>query len=329
MSVTDRGVIDQAVIDENKNLRLMIFDHLQWNCVVRENHASMLQDKINDYLNFIGSGQINENFDSSKFNRVVITLVAQHSYSKYCIDFLERFKNAIKQNGDLCELEWTHLPSEGESKVFNDGFSDDYIFDPEKIYPRLKYNFADNPFEAVKIMLANNNSNSDTDGKENCNMPMFRVWDKYVICLIQDVGNVFKYITYDDIPQDCDVEQLEKKAFENLDRDVDFRLAESVEHGVYGILAGGDFEAESLLKLGVWSDVSEDFGSDLFIAAPTKDMILVVSADKPKEIKKMLDFARKIFSDNMDSSRELIFTKDIFKYCRDTERLEVSSKYKL
>lgn len=327
MSVTDRGVIDQAVIDENKNLKLIIFDHLQWNCVVRGNHASMLQDKINDYLNFIGSGQINESFDSTKYNRVVITLVAQHSYSKYSIEFLERLKSAIKQHGNLCELEWTHLPSEEESKDFNDGFCDDYVFDAEKIYPRLKYNFAKNPFEEVKIMLSNN-SESDENSSEN-NMPMFRVWDKYVICFIQDVGNMFKYITYDDIPQNCDLEQLENKAFENLDRDVTFRLAESTVDGVYGILAGGDFEAESLLKYGVWSDVSESFGSDLYIAAPTKDMILIAPADNQKTIKGMLKFAQKIFSDNMKSSRELIFTKDIFEYSRETEQLEISSKYSL
>ncbi len=35
MSVTDRNVIDQMVIDENKKLRLIIFDYLQWNCVIR------------------------------------------------------------------------------------------------------------------------------------------------------------------------------------------------------------------------------------------------------------------------------------------------------
>lgn len=29
MSVTDRNVIDQMVIDENKKLRLIIFDYLQ------------------------------------------------------------------------------------------------------------------------------------------------------------------------------------------------------------------------------------------------------------------------------------------------------------
>lgn len=328
MSVTDRNIVDQMIIDENKNLKLLIFDHLQWNCVIRANHTHILQNKINDYLNFIGSGQIDKSYDSSKYDKIVITLVAQHPYSKYCIEFLERFKNAIKQNGDLCELEWTHLPSEEESKVFDDGFSDDYVFDPEKIYPRLKYNFANNPFESVEIMMPNNNPDSDKNGKEN-NMPMFRVWDKYVICLIQDVGNVFKYITYDDIPQGCNVEQLEKKAFENLERDVDFRLSESVEHGVYGILAGGNFEAESLLKLDIWSDVSQNFGSDLFIAAPTKDMILVVSADQSRAVKKMLKFAGKIFSDNMNSSRELIFTKDIFMYSRDTKQLEISSKYSL
>ena len=178
-------------------------------------------------------------------------------------------------------------------------------------------------------MFTSNNSGDNSTGKSN-NMTMFRVWDKYVIFLVQDVGNVFKYITYDDIPKGYTAEQLEHKAFENLYRDINFRLAESsVKHGgVYGILAGGDFEAEALLT-NIWSDVSQTLGGDLLIAAPTKDIVLVVSADNSRIVKRMLKFARKIFSDNINSSRELILTKDVFKYSRDTDKIEISSKYKL
>lgn len=44
-----------------------------------------------------------------------------------------------QQNGNLCELEWTHLQRNDEEETeFQDGFSDDYIFEADKIYPVSK-----------------------------------------------------------------------------------------------------------------------------------------------------------------------------------------------
>ena len=47
-NVTDRGVIDITLEEDNKYV-LIIIDTLEWKFSNRENHGRILQDKINDY----------------------------------------------------------------------------------------------------------------------------------------------------------------------------------------------------------------------------------------------------------------------------------------
>lgn len=329
MSVSDRGVIDTLTFDPDGTPVLYIFDHLQWDCGIRYRHANMLKDKINDYLQFIESGQIAEHLKCEEYSRVVIRIDAKYSYSRYCLDFLERCKKQIKENGSICELEWIHMPSEENSNTeFNDGFSDDHVFEPDKIYPRLKKNWSKKPLEEVTIMAPYGNFYDDPkDDPEFNNFPMFRIMDSYVIFLMQDVGSTYAYLGYDNIPEGVSVEQLEQKAFDNLHRDVTYRMNESKEPGVYGILAGGDFEAESLCLPGIWEDCSDDLNDDLLIAVPTKDLVFFTKAGDKKAVRKMLDLARNAFESNRSESPYLIFSRDVFYYDRSAKRLEISKKY--
>lgn len=82
------------------------------------------------------------------------------------------------------------------------------------------------------------------------------------------MGSTYMYLTYDNLPEDTSVQLLEGKAFENLYRDITYRMVESKEAGVYGLVAGGDFEAEALCLLGIWEDCSEELQDDLLIAVP-------------------------------------------------------------
>lgn len=320
--VRDRNVLDKIIIEDRK-LKLIIIDPLPWDCVVREKHAYILQDKINDYLAFITDDQINEIVDKSKYDKIVITVVADYSYSRYCIEFLEKVKNFIRQNISICDLEWLHSEIWESKNVSNeDGFSDDYVFDAEKIYPRLKFNYSKNPNESIEIMMNNNNFKNDEDKITNNNTPMVMYWDKYIMIFMQDVGSTYAVLSYDNLPQDYTVEQLHEKAFSNLIRDVQYRYEETIESGVFGVLAGGDFEAEALC-LNIWNELCEMMNDDLLIAAPTKDMVLFVPASSKKKFRKMSKFAKKIYDDNLSSSPELIFTKDIFRYGRNTQIMEV------
>ena len=143
-TIRDRNVIDITVVSGNRFI-LMIVDDMEWTFENRQAHCSMLQDKINDYLGYIVSGQAQE---ARPGLRPVIRVVAQHAYSRYCLDFLERVKAFIRRKDDICDLEWTH---EGEGP-FEDGFSDGFVFDADKVYPRLKKNRAKDPLKEIALM---------------------------------------------------------------------------------------------------------------------------------------------------------------------------------
>jgi hypothetical protein len=57
MSVEQRMVVDAIGTTLSGRCQLTIFDHLPWD---DPKHLQMLQDKINDYLDFIQSGQLFE-----------------------------------------------------------------------------------------------------------------------------------------------------------------------------------------------------------------------------------------------------------------------------
>lgn len=326
--VNDRYVIDEMAV-EDKKLVLIIADPMQWDYCLRESHARVLQDKISDYLQFIDSGQIKEHLKDEEYNSIVIRVVAKCSYSNYALDFLERFQKWIQQNGALCELEWTHLQKDGEEETdYQDGFSDDYIFEPDKIYPRIKKNWSKTPTETVSLMAANSNFyNPDSETQEYNNNPMFRIYDSYIITLLQDMGNTYMYLIYDNLPEDTSVQLLESKAFENLQRDITYRMVESKNPGVYGLVAGGDFEAEALCLPGIWENCSEELQDDLLISVPTKDMVLFTKAGDKKSIRKMIKLARQILEENRRERPFLIFSRDVFNYNRETKKLEISKKY--
>lgn len=67
--------------------------------------------------------------------RPVICIIAKNSYSKYCIEFLEEVRKNLKKHGNVCDIEWTHMEDEGP---FDDGFSDEYVFDSKKFIQELR-----------------------------------------------------------------------------------------------------------------------------------------------------------------------------------------------
>lgn len=315
-NVCDRGVIDITLEEDNKYV-LVIIDNLEWNYATRQKHATILQDKINDYLNYIASGQASK---AKPELRPVIRIIAQYSYSKYCIDFLERVRSFIKNKDNICDIEWIHN-SEGEQ--FNDGFSDDYVFEPEKIYPRLKKNWAKNPLEEIALMPIS----EITPGFKN--LVMFRVLDSFIGTFVVDIGEEFVYVTYDMLPTDVTPEQLQEIAFDNLAKNVEYKYCESKEPGVFGIIAGGNFEAESICWSGLWEELAEKLNDDIIISIPTKDIVYYTKLNDKKLRNKMFKMANKMWEENQKKTPYLILCKDIFIYSRESKKISVSSEYNL
>lgn len=316
MTVVDRNVLDITYIEDNKYI-LEIIDYLEWNFATRREHGQILQNKINDYLDYIASGEASR---AKPGLRVVIRIVSKYSYSKYCIEFLERVKKFIKEKDDICDIEWTHSKNDGP---FNDGFSDDYVFDKDKIYPRIKKNWAKNPKEEVSLMAFSNDYNYPD------NLVLFKFWDSYIETFVVDLGDKFTYFTYDMLPENITPEQLESIAFDNLSKNIEYKWCETNEKGIYGILAGGNFEAESICSQEIWKEISDTLEDDVIISIPTKDIVFYTKLNDKKLKNKMIGMAKKMFDDNRNNSPYLIFSKDIFIYSRENNEITISSKYSL
>ena len=308
----DRGVIDITLVEDDKFI-LVILDDMEWEFGSRQDHGHMLQAKINDYLSYICSGQAEE---ARPGLRPVIRILAQYSYSRYCLDFLERVRAFIKNKDDICDIEWTHSDNDGP---FEDGFSDDFVFDRRKIYPRIKKNLAKDPLKEVSLMEPYGPAAEYPD-----NLIMIRFMDSLIGLFVQDVGSAYTYITYDMLPEGTDVAELERMAFDNLSADITYKSVESKEQGVFGIIAGGNFEAESLCINSIWKEVSEDLNDDLVICVPTKDIVYFTKANDKKLRNKMLKMADEMFERNRQETPQLLFSKDVYIYSREKDSIQIS-----
>lgn len=111
MSVMDKGIIDFAGIESN--LVLTIADHLPWGEESDDVHLLFLQNKINDYLRFIESGDVNEHFKPESYNKAIIRIIGKYPFSSECIKFLNMSKPVVNNAG--FGLEWEVSPIENEN----------------------------------------------------------------------------------------------------------------------------------------------------------------------------------------------------------------------
>lgn len=313
--IRDRGVIDITMVEDDKFI-LIIIDDIEWTAATRQQHARMLQDKLNDYLGYVASGQANE---AQPGLRPVIRVISQYSYSRYCIDFLERVKAFVKNKDDICDLEWTHAEGDGP---FEDGFSDEPVFDMEKVYPRLKKNWAEKPLESVQLLAASPGSSDYGD-----NVIMLRIMESYIGMFVMDAGDIYTIVTYDMLPEGISVEELQDKAFKNLIRDTRYQSCDSKEPGISGIIAGGNFEAESLYLTDIWRSIADEFNDDVAICVPTKDIVYYTKAGDKKLCRKMTEMAENMFRTNEMNTPYLLFSRDILRYSRKENRLIIEGKY--
>ena len=322
-TVMDRNVIDNIVI--GKSIILIISDHLPWNCVFREQHAAIIKNKIDDYFSFIQSGQLNEYCQKSQhrnaadFEKIIIKVYAKYSFSQYCIEFFEKVKKAANDYG--YEFEWGHF--EDDQVQYHDGFCDDYVFNKEKVYPRIKVNYAKKPDKEIRFMGFMGNTRAATTPDE---IPMRRAFEKYVYMIVQDVGDTYKVVEYRDLPDGYSDQQLFEQAFENICKDVQYRIGETTEKGIYMLAAGGNFEAESLLLNG-WNEISKNFNDDLIITVPAKDLVFFTPASDKRTVKKLIGMSKNAFENvRRSGNTDRIFTRDVFIYEKNTKMLRIYKK---
>lgn len=115
MSVIDRNVIDIISIegdDASKKIVLYISDHVNWNLETIGGHLSILQDKINDYLDFITSDQISEHYSKEQYRFIKIMILFSYPLPSDAVVFLNQAKEIIQEAG--YELDWKYDPEHSD-----------------------------------------------------------------------------------------------------------------------------------------------------------------------------------------------------------------------
>lgn len=98
MSVEQPNTIDIIGIDkETGSVVLTISDHLDWSD--SPSHQLILQKKLNTYLSFVESGEINTQYPSSKGRSVVLEVVFKNCPDHGALQFLGKVSEIVQAAG--------------------------------------------------------------------------------------------------------------------------------------------------------------------------------------------------------------------------------------
>lgn len=132
-----------------------------------------------------------------------------------------------------------------------------------------------------------------------------------IIFVIKRNADVFEVLKDSMLPPGCDIEDVYRKACENLVRDVEFVIG-NTWYGAFAVLADGHHEASALCLKHIWQVCVDKLKEDLIIIAPAKDTVLFAPAGQPEVVKKMEDHAKMAYDQSEDqiSLEKLRFLAD-------------------
>ncbi len=137
------------------------------------------------------------------------------------------------------------------------------------------------------------------------------VGDLMVLFVIKHGEESYEIIKDNMLPPDCDIEALYHMACQNLVRDVEFVIGNTM-YGAFAILADGYHEASSLCFRHIWNVCAEKLKDDLLIMVPAKDTVLFAPASQDTAVEKLMLHAEQVYEAGPDriSRGAFIFTKD-------------------
>ncbi len=110
MSVLEAATIDMWGIpkwDQSKVV-LGISDHVGWEQEQEGEHLLLLQEKLNTYIAFIESGEINETIPSAQGKAPIIRITGKYPLSEQAELFIDQATETLKEAG--IELEFVLKP---------------------------------------------------------------------------------------------------------------------------------------------------------------------------------------------------------------------------
>ncbi|MCI9076038.1 MAG: DUF1444 family protein [Dorea sp.] len=137
------------------------------------------------------------------------------------------------------------------------------------------------------------------------------VGDLMVLFVIKRGEKSYEIIKDNMLPPDCDIEALYHMACQNLVRDVEFVIGNTM-YGAFAILTDGYHEASSLCFRHIWNVCAEKLKDDLLIMVPAKDTVLFAPASQDTAVEKLMLHAEQVYEAGPDriSRGAFIFTKD-------------------
>ena len=102
MSVEDLDIIDFISTNKAGDIVLTISDHLEWN--KNNKHLIILQDKLNRYLEFIATGQLEKEYQQLKNQRIIINIVLKFKPNQDADIFFKKVEEKIKASGYFFSL---------------------------------------------------------------------------------------------------------------------------------------------------------------------------------------------------------------------------------
>jgi len=113
MTIDQTDVVDLVSRElSTDEIVLTIFDHLPWSDDHEENmeHIYLLQEKLNTYLAFTESGEINEKYPSAIGRTVRFEVIAKYEMCEEAKAFFAKFQDYLDARG--FKLVFRHSPTE-------------------------------------------------------------------------------------------------------------------------------------------------------------------------------------------------------------------------
>ena len=97
--IDEKNIIDfVAISDKTHEVILEIIDHFSWSGDELW-HLHLLQDKLNYYLDVLGSNDIYNKLPKAKFYKIIIEITGLYPLSEGAEEFFTKAKNAIESLG--------------------------------------------------------------------------------------------------------------------------------------------------------------------------------------------------------------------------------------
>ena len=186
-------------------------------------------------------------------------------------------------------------------------------------------NICDKIYPWVKTELTDSHAlNGKNFSKKDAPVISF-LGDLNVVFAIKRAEDVYEILKDNMLPPECDIIELYHKSCENLNRDVEFVVANTWDGG-FGIVADGHHEASSVCFKHIWQVCADKLEDDLIIMIPRKDAVLFAPAGNKETVQKMIDHGEQAYEQGenkirmigMDLDGTLLKTnKELTAYTKD------------